>query len=166
MTKSDRKNRYNSTDVVSGTTMSYSHIVVHLSTPLPIIATWVLAICYGIYADNDWEDLRLLSSLQLEKKCLIIALLSREFLSFILLFRFKFNVCKSWPVTSSPPVFQWRHRSRSQTAGAPPAKWCRLRALIMGLAYMTSIPTFVTWYCLNCVSTVRTGFTQCWQIDS
>ena len=27
-------------------------------------------------------------------------------------------------------------------------------------------PTFVTWYCLNCVSTVRTGFTQCRQIDS
>ena len=26
-------------------------------------------------------------------------------------------------------------------------------------------PTFVTWYCLNCVSIVCTGFTQCWQLD-
>jgi len=38
--------------------------------------------------------------------------------------------------------------------------------MIMGLAYMTSPPTFVTWCCLNCVSIVRTGFTQCRQIDS
>ena len=26
-------------------------------------------------------------------------------------------------------------------------------------------PTFVTWYCLNCVSIVCTCFTQCWQLD-
>ena len=37
--------------------------------------------------------------------------------------------------------------------------------MIMGLAYMTSPPTFVTWYCLNCVSIVCIGFMQCWQLD-
>jgi len=38
--------------------------------------------------------------------------------------------------------------------------------MITGLAYMMSPPpTFVTWYSLNCVSIVRTGFTQCQQID-
>jgi len=53
MTASDWKNWYNSTDVVSGTTMSYFSSSVNSVTVLPIAATGVLAICYDIYADND-----------------------------------------------------------------------------------------------------------------
>jgi len=67
MTTSDWKNWYNSTDVVSGTTMLYFSSSVNSVANSSNLSRGLLAICYDIYSDNDGEDLRLLSSLQLEK---------------------------------------------------------------------------------------------------
>jgi len=72
--------------------------------------------------------LQLLSSLQLEKNCLIIALLSREFHWFIFLFIgvIYVNISKSWRPVAPPKAAaagrsqSARRRRRSQTPGAPP----------------------------------------------
>ena len=74
------------------------------------------------------------------------------------------------------PLFQNAPPHRTRTKGVAikhrrklllgPGAQALLHFYDHGARLYDESPTFVTWYCLNCVSIVCIGFTQCWQIDS